>query len=68
MLNGNRLLIIRIVTSGMICSLVIGLAAYLIEHGHDIPAPWWVIGGLAIAGVVGTDVITSYLTRGGAEK
>lgn len=68
MQNGNRILTIRIITSGFLCALVIGLAAWLIHAGYQIPAPWWVIGGLAIGGVVGADVITTYFAKGGASK
>lgn len=68
MQNGNRILIIRILTSGTLCGLVIGLAAWLIHAGFEIPAPWWGIGGLAIGGVVGADVITTYFAKGGGAK
>lgn len=66
--NGNRILVIRIISSGLICAMIVGLAAYLISLGKDIPAPWWVIGGLAIGGVVGADVITTYFAKGGTPK
>ena len=68
MSNGNRILVIRIITSGLLCALVIALAAWLIHSGHSIPAPWWVIGGLAISGVVGADVVTTYFAKGASTK
>ena len=68
MQNGNRILVIRIITSGLLCALVIALAAWLIRSGFDIPAPWWVIGGLAIGGVVGADVITTYFAKGATKQ
>jgi len=64
MQNGNRLLLIRILASAVLCAMIITLAAWLLSRGCDIPAPWWVIGGLAIGGVVGADIITTYFTKG----
>ena len=64
MQNGTRLLVIRILSSAILCAMIIGLAAWLISLGLAIPAPWWVIGGLAIGGVVGADIITTYFAKG----
>lgn len=64
MQNGTRLLMTRILASAILCAMIIALAAWLISQGNDIPAPWWVIGGLAIGGVVGADIITTYLAKG----
>ncbi len=68
MQNGTRLLVIRILSSAVLCAMIISLAAFLISRGKDIPAPWWVIGGLAIGGVVGADIITSYFSKGETKK
>jgi hypothetical protein len=68
MQNGNRILMVRITISGLLCAMVIGLAGWLIHAGYEIPAPWWVLGGLAIGGVVGADVITTYFAKGGGVK
>jgi len=48
--------------------MIIMLAAYLIHMGHEIPTPWWVIGGLAIGGVVGADIITTYFSKGSGKN
>jgi hypothetical protein len=33
--------------------------AYLLSLGIDVPAPWWIIATLAVAGVTGADVLSA---------
>ena len=54
---------IRILASAAISLIAIVCGAWLLAIGREIPVAWWGVSGLAVGGVVGADVITTYLTK-----
>jgi hypothetical protein len=54
---------IRIIASAVLCAMIIGLAAWLLALRIEVPAVWWGIGGVAVTGVVGADIITTYRAK-----
>ena len=59
MMNGKLTLIIRIAASTVIGMTALLAGAYLLSLGIEVPAPWWAIATLAVAGVAGGDIVTS---------
>lgn len=59
-MNGTRLMVIRIVASAILSAMIIGLAAWMLVEGVEVPAVWWGLGGVAVTGVVGVDIISAY--------
>lgn len=68
MRNGNVLVLVRVVGSTVISLIATIAAAWLLSLGVDIPVSYWIISGLAVAGVVGADVAHTYLSKGGTDE
>lgn len=68
MTNGNMLVLVRVLGSTLISIIATVAAAWLLSLGVDVPISYWIISGLAIAGVVGADVARSYLSKGGVNE
>ena len=59
MTNGRLTTLIRIGASTVIGMTALLAGAYLLSLGIDVPAPWWIIATLAVAGVTGADVLSA---------
>jgi divalent metal cation (Fe/Co/Zn/Cd) transporter len=57
--NGRVTTLIRIAASTVIGMTALVAGAYLLSLGVDVPAPWWAIATLAVAGVTGADVVSA---------
>lgn len=69
MRNGRLVVLIRIVASMFIGIIALLAGAYLLSIGVDAPPQWWIIATLAVAGVVGADILSAVLAakRGGSQ-
>lgn len=65
--NGNVISIIRIVLCAMICLASLGLGAWLMTRGIELPVAWWGIAAIGIGGVAGADVLEIIRRNRGAK-
>jgi hypothetical protein len=61
MTNGRLVVLIRILASTFIGTVALLAGAYLLSMGIEAPAQWWIIATLAVAGVVGADILSAVL-------
>jgi hypothetical protein len=57
--NGRLATLIRIGASTLISVTALLAGAYLLSQRVDVPAQWWIIATLAVAGVTGADVLSA---------
>ena len=58
--NGN-ITKFRIIASGIIGVLTVGGGIFLLYNGVEVPNPFWYLGAAALVGVVGVDVLASWM-------
>jgi hypothetical protein len=60
-MNGNRIVLLRILASTIIGLTAMIIAGWLMHDGIAVPTAWWIIATLAVGGVAGADVVTAVL-------
>ncbi|GAH20213.1 unnamed protein product [marine sediment metagenome] len=63
MSNHNHIVIIRIVASTLLGLVALAGGAALSWRGIEVPAMWWGLAILAVAGVVGAEVVSAVRRR-----
>jgi len=58
-MNNGRITTFRIVASAVIGLAIIGAGSFLLYSGVKVPDYYWFAGALAIAGVVGLDIVVA---------
>ena len=59
--NNGNITKFRIVASGIIGMLTVGGGIFLLYSGVEVPNPFWYLGAAALVGVVGMDVLASWV-------
>lgn len=63
MSNGNKIVVLRIVVSGLIGITALVGAGVLAWHHIDVPYAWWLVTLVTVGGVTGSDILNAVLSR-----
>ena len=63
MTNGNVILMVRIIASGLIGLTALIGAGLLAWYGITVPYAWWLVTVITVGGVAGSEVLSTVLSR-----